>query len=211
MSAYKEKFKNDNRLKKLAHFLLFPTHDFRPRWWIRKLWNPFAGHIGKGTIIRRKVRLDNLPFNKFFVGDNTLIEDFSVVNNQVGDVVIGNRSLIGISSVIIGPVTIGDDVMLAQNVVLSGLNHNYSRVDIPIKDQNINTSDIVVEDAVWIGANAVVVPGVRIGKHSVIAAASVVTSNVPPFSIVAGNPARVLKRYNFETKEWERLREKTKL
>ena len=94
--------------------------------------------------------------------------------------------------------------MLAQNIVLSGLNHSYEDLTKPMSHQKQTTSMIKVEDEVWIGANAVIVAGVTVGKHSVIAAGSIVTKDVPPFSIVAGNPAKVLKAYNPETKQWER-------
>jgi len=75
---------------------------------------------------------------------------------------------------------------------------------LPISRQKQSTSMIVIEDEVWIGANVVIVAGVTVGKHSVIAAGSVVTKDVPPFSIVVGNPAKVLKYYNQETRQWER-------
>jgi acetyltransferase-like isoleucine patch superfamily enzyme len=127
-----------------------------------------------------------------------------VINNGMGDVIIGDRSRVGISSVVIGPVTIGNDVILAQHVVMSGLNHGYEDVTIPIKDQKCTVKPIRIEDECWIGANAVITSGVTIGKHSVVAAGSVVTKDVPPFSIVGGNPAKVLKQYNLQTGQWEK-------
>ena len=139
------------------------------------------------------------------MGENCLVEDYATVNNAVGDVFIGNRSLVGISSVIIGPVTIGDDVMLAQNVVLSGLNHDYQNVKLPIKDQKTSTKLITVEDGVWIGANVVVTAGVKIGKNAVVAGGSVVIKDVPPFSVVAGNTAKVIRKYCFESEKWLRV------
>ena len=96
--------------------------------------------------------------------------------------------------------------MFAQNIVASGLNHVYEDINVPIADQHVYTSLITIEDEVWIGANAVITAGVTIGKHSVVAAGSVVTKDVPPYSIVAGNPARLLKQYNKETGEWERIK-----
>ncbi len=95
--------------------------------------------------------------------------------------------------------------MFAQNVVLSGLNHAYEDIGMSIHDQKVTTKEIVIEDEAWLAANSVVVAGVRIGKHSVVAAGSVVTRDVPPYSIVAGNPAKIIKQYNKETKKWERI------
>ncbi|BAO75972.1 galactoside O-acetyltransferase [Winogradskyella sp. PG-2] len=149
--------------------------------------------------------MDVVPWNKFSLGQASTIEDFSAVNNGVGDVIIGNRTRIGLSNTIIGPVNIGNDVRLAQNVVLSGLNHNYAEIDSPIHEQGVSTKPIIIEDESWIGANVVILPGVTIGKHSIVAAASVVTKDIPKYTLAAGNPAKVLKKYNFETQEWEKL------
>jgi acetyltransferase-like isoleucine patch superfamily enzyme len=57
----------------------------------------------------------------------------------------------------------------------------------------------------WIGANAVITAGVTIGKHSIIAAGAVVTKNIPPYSVAVGNPARVIKQYNFTSQKWEKV------
>jgi len=72
--------------------------------------------------------------------------------------------------------------------------------------QKVETKPIVIEDQVWIGANAVVTAGVTVGKHSIVAAGCVVVKNVPPYAIVGGNPGRLLKQYNHETKVWERVK-----
>ncbi|MGG2329472.1 hypothetical protein ACE40V_24275, partial [Salmonella enterica] len=85
-----------------------------------------------GAKIRQSVRLDVLPFNEFVLGDHSTVEDFSTINNGVGDVNIGHHSLIGMGNTIIGPVTIGNHVILAQNIVVSGLNHEYRDIAQPI-------------------------------------------------------------------------------
>jgi len=136
------------------------------------------------------------------MGNYSVIEDYSVINNAVGDILIGNHTRIGLGNTIIGPVTIGNKVNLAQNVVISGLNHNYEKVDRMIADQGVSTQGIVVEDDVWIGANSVVLAGVHIGRHVIVGAGSIVTKNVPSYSIVLGNPARVVKQYDVEKKQW---------
>jgi acetyltransferase-like isoleucine patch superfamily enzyme len=149
--------------------------------------------------------MDVLPFNKFSLGKNSTIEDFSVVNNGMGNVHIGDNSRIGISNVLIGPVNIGNHVIIAQNVVMSGLNHGYEDIHTPIRLQPCTTSPITIGNDSWIGANAVITAGVQIGKHVIVAAGSVVTKNVPDFSIVAGNPARIIKQYNEITQSWEKV------
>ncbi len=201
-----DKIKNNPKLKKLALWMLMPSHQARPRLWVKLIVNPIKNKRGKGSLIRRRVRMDVFPYNDFSLGKNSTIEDFSTINNGVGDVEIGDRTRLGMANVIIGPVKIGNDIMFAQNIVASGLNHVYEDINVPIADQHVYTSLITIEDEVWIGANAVITAGVTIGKHSVVAAGSVVTKDVPPYSIVAGNPARLLKQYNKETGEWERIK-----
>lgn len=197
--------KSNPTLKKLAHWSILIPGQARPRLWIKWFVNPFFHKRGKKSVIRRRTRLDVAPWNKFELGEESTIEDFTAVNNGVGDVIIGDRTRIGLGNTVIGPAKIGNDVRLAQNVVLSGLNHNYEGIDSPIHAQGVSTMPIVIEDESWLGANVVVVPGVTIGKHSIVAAGSVVTKSMPPYSVIVGNPARVLKQYNFTTQKWERV------
>ena len=200
----KEKIKSNEGLKKLVHWSILIPKQTRPRLWIKWFVNPFYHKKGKGACVRPRTRMDVVPWNKFELGEDSTIEDFSAINNGVGSVTIGDRTKIGLSNTIIGPVTIGNDIRLAQNITLSGLNHNYEDVSRPIHVQGVSTSPITIEDATWIGVNVVVLAGVTIGKHCVIAAGSIVTKDIPSYSVAVGNPARVLKKYNHETKIWEK-------
>ncbi|MDX9781582.1 MAG: acyltransferase [Bacteroidales bacterium] len=196
--------KNNPKAKKLVlDFLIHPVKT-RPRWYLR-LFIPFYIHKGKRSVLYNSVRKDIAPFNKFFIGDYSVIEDFSLVNNLVGDIIIGNYSRLGLNNVVIGPVIIGSNVNLAQNITVSGLDHNYKDTSKRIDEQGVSTSLITIDDNVWIGANCVITKGVNIGKHSVIAAGSVVSKNIPPYSVAAGNPARVMKSYNSNTGNWEKV------
>jgi len=200
--AFSDQIKSNPRLKKFFHWLLIPTNQARPRLWVRVILNRFYHQRGKNVVIRSWVRMDVLPFNPFSIGDNSMIEDFTTVNNGVGEVRIGNNSLIGLGNVIIGPITIGNNVILAQNIVASGLNHTYTDIQRPIQQQGVSVAPITIEDDCWIGANVVITAGVTIGKHCVIAAGAVVTKNIPPYSVAVGNPARVIKQYDGSRNEW---------
>ena len=113
--GFVEKIKSNPKLKKFTLLLLMPKNQAKPRLWVRLFLNPFIHKKGKHSVIRRNARLDVLPFNNFFLGKNAIIESYSTINNGVGDVIIGDRSKIGISNVIIGPVNIKKDCIFAQN------------------------------------------------------------------------------------------------
>ncbi|MGJ1322026.1 DapH/DapD/GlmU-related protein [Sphingobacterium faecium] len=102
----------------------------------------------------------------------------------------------------IGPVTIGDHVHIGQHVLISGLNHSYEQVDLKISDQGVTVNQICIDSNVWIGANVVILPGVHIGEHSVVGAGSVVTRDVAPFTVVVGNPARCVKKWDPVQHKW---------
>jgi acetyltransferase-like isoleucine patch superfamily enzyme len=200
-----DKIKQNPRLKKLAHRLLIPANDHRPRLWVRWFLNPFKHKKGKGSTVRYSSRMDVFPFNDFWLGEKSVIEDFATINNGVGDVLIGDHTMIGIGCVVIGPVKIGHNVMLAQNIVVSGLNHGYEDVSLPPSRQKEIRKQIIISDDVWIGANSVITAGVTIGKHVVIGAGSVVTKDVPDFCVAVGNPARVVKKYSAEDQTWKKI------
>ena len=202
--SLKKRMKEHPQLKLLVHrFIMHPVKT-RPNWWIR-LFDFLYLKRGKGSVIYRSVRRDLPPFNRFSLGRHSVVEDFACLNNAVGDLIIGDYTRIGLGDTIIGPVQIGNHVNLAQNVTVTGLNHNFELVDKRIDEQGINKQLIVIEDNVWVGANAVILPGVTLGYHSIVAARSVVTRSIPPYCVCAGIPARVIKRYNFEMNEWERI------
>lgn len=107
---------------------------------------------------------------------------------------IGENSGIGINARIQGPLSIGKNVMMGPDVLIYTQNHKIDRVDIPMIKQGDREKELVlIEDDVWIGARCIIMPGVVIGTGSVLAAGSVVSKDVPKYSIVGGVPARVLK------------------
>jgi acetyltransferase-like isoleucine patch superfamily enzyme len=199
------KIKSNPKLKKIALRMLIPKNQSRPRLWVKWFINPFKHSIGRESIIRSSARMDVFPFNRFVLGTQSVIEDFSTINNGVGDVVIGDKTIIGIGSVIIGPVTMGSGIMLAQNIVVSGLNHGYEDINLSPSLQKVNCKPIVILDDVWIGANSVITAGVTIGKHCIIGAGSIVTKDIPDFSVAVGNPAKVIKKYNPADNLWEKV------
>ena len=183
------------KLKKVLDYLIMNQRDARPRWYIR-LIAPLYQHRGHGSKIYRSVRMDTPPYRRFSLGEHSVIESFSCINNAVGDVIIGNHTRIGLHNTIIGPVTIGNHVNLAQGITITALNHNFENPDQRIDEQGVSTKPIAIGNDVWIGANAVVLQGVTIGSHCVVAAGAVITKDVPDNTLVGGVPAKILKTLN---------------
>lgn len=187
------KLKGSPLLKKALDWLIMNQRDARPRWYIRLL-APLYQHRDRGSKIYRSVRMDTPPYRRFSLGQKSVIESYSCINNAVGDVVIGDHTRIGLHNTIIGPVTIGSHVNLAQGITVTALNHNFEAPERRIDEQGVSTQQVTIGDDIWIGANAVVLPGVTVGNHCVIAAGAVVTKDVPPHSLVAGVPAKIIKQ-----------------
>ena len=191
--SVRTKFKNNPKFKKFIDWVIMNQVETRPRWFMRLL-APLYQHRGKHSVIHRSARMDTPPYRIFSLGDYSVIESFACINNAVGDVIIGDHTRIGLHNTIIGPVDIGSHVNLAQGITVSALNHNFSDTNKRIDEQGVSTTPVTIEDDVWIGANAVILPGVTIGEHCVVAAGAVVTKDVPPHSLVAGVPAKVIKK-----------------
>jgi len=189
----RQKLKDNPQLKWLLDWLIMNQRDARPRWYVRLL-APLYQHRGRGSKIYHSVRMDTPPYRRFSLGQNSVVESFCCINNAVGDVIIGDYTRVGLHNTIIGPVTIGNHVNLAQGITVTALNHNFSEADKRIDEQGVSTGQVVIGDDVWIGANAVVLPNVSIGRHCVIAAGAVVTKDVPDGCVVAGVPAKIIKR-----------------
>lgn len=103
-------------------------------------------------------------------------------------------------------ITIGDDVLIASDVTIVSENHSFDPEDkIPYMDQKLKSAPVAVGGGTWIGQGVIILPGVTIGERCVIGAGAVVTKDVPAYSVAAGNPAKIIKRYDFEQHEWIRL------
>ena len=188
----REKLKSSPASKRFLDWLIMNQRDARPRWYIR-LIAPLYQHRAWSSKIYWSVRMDTPPYRRFWLGRKSVVESYCCINNAVGDVTIGDYTRIGIHCTVIGPVCIGDHVNLAQGITVTALNHNYADSSRKIDEQGISTKPVVIGDDVWIGANAVILPGVTIGRHVVVAAGAVVTKDIPDYSLVAGIPAKVIK------------------
>lgn len=130
--------------------------------------------VGAYAIIRPSTLWGGEPGEGLRVGDNSNI---------------GPYSYIGCS----GYIEIGSNVMISPRVSIYSENHNFQSTSVAMKEQGVTRTFVKIEDDCWIAANSVILAGVTIGRGSVIAAGSVVTEDVPAYSVVAGVPAKVIK------------------
>jgi len=119
-------------------------------------------------------------------------------------VTIGDRCLIGRGSGIVGhfSISIGNDVWTGHHVYITDQNHGYEDITIPISKQSQPERAVSIGDGSWLGHGSVVLPGVTIGRHVVIGANSVVTKDIPDFSVAVGVPAKVIRRFDESRQEW---------
>ena len=156
--------------------------------------------LGKGVYLDEGVYLHACP-QGIEIGDNTLVmhhAELHVYNFRDlphAGITIGQDSLIGEFNVLRGQggIEIGDRVYTSPLVQFAAVNHVFSDSTKSFVDQGITAQGIIVEDDVWIGVGSIITDGVRIGRGSVVAAGAVVTHSVPPHSVVAGVPGRVVK------------------
>lgn len=158
-------------------------------------------NIGKSVTIGDYVEINALSKCGVSIGDNvsilknTIIECTGVIRNLGEGLVIGNN--VGIAQncfiQVRGSVVIGDNVIFGPYVSIFSENHNFINPDLPVSVQGETRKGVIIEEGVWIGTRATVLDGVVIGKNSIIAAGSIVNRDVPPYSIVGGIPAKVIR------------------
>lgn len=171
--------------------------------------------VGKYLSVEKNVVIRNPECIEF--GENVYISKdalFLPLTSDFGkeykpQIKIGNNVSIGIrnSFAAMNKIIIGDNVLFAGFVHITDHSHGYEDINLPIlKQECFSKGPVIIEDDCWLGFDCEILSGVHIGKHSIVAARAVVTKDIPPYSIVAGNPAKIIKQYNFETKKWEKYK-----
>lgn len=158
--------------------------------------------VGRSFIAQDNCEINCLSKRGIVLGDKVTVGSYAIIRptNLYGGepgigLKMGDNSSIGPYSYIgcSGYIEIGNNVMISPRVSIYSENHNFDDTDALMIDQGVTRSFVKIEDDCWIAANSVILAGVVIGKGSVVAAGSIVTKDVPPYSVVAGNPARIVK------------------
>lgn len=157
--------------------------------------------MGRTVTIGNYVQINALSKEGIIIGDNvsilgnTIIECTGVIRDLGEGLVIGNN--VGIAQncfiQVRGKVVIGNDVIFGPGVSIFSENHKFDDPDLPVAVQGEIRKGVTIEDGVWVGARAIILDGVNVGKNSIIAAGSIVSKDVPPYVIVAGVPAKIIR------------------
>ena len=157
---------------------------------------------GRAVVIEDFAEIQGLSKHGIVLGNRVSIGSFAMIrpsgyySGRIGEgLSIGDRSTIGPYCYVgcSGRITIGRNVMIGPHVSFYAENHNSADLTIPMQYQGVTREAIVIEDDCWIASHAVILAGVIVGHGSIVAAGSVVTRDVPPYSVVGGVPARIIK------------------
>lgn len=182
-----------------------------------------AFYVIKSKLINRKIRLIRFPVDirgrKYIDFGHALTTgrrcrfDVFGKNAKIKKLVFGKNVQLNdsVHIVCMKSVKIGNNVLMASNIFISDCSHGSYKGDdndtsplLPPTERPYAISPVVIEDNVWIGEGVCIMPGVSIGEGCVIGAHSVVSKSIPSYSIAVGAPARVIKKYDFNTKHWEK-------
>lgn len=195
--------------------------EFVMRLWIRikakaftKILSICFFSIGKKTTIIPPLRFTNLSLIQ--LGSGITIHSHCWIQalklNERGSspkIIIKDYAAIGMNTTISAAksIVIEEHVFTGRNVYISDHGHKFEDITMPIGNQGIRKAiEVRIGAKTWLGQNAVILPGVTIGRHCIIGANSVVTSHIPDYTIAAGVPAKAINRYNSSTKSWERIK-----
>ena len=141
--------------------------------------------VGDRVRIYPGIRMEALDGGKICIGNNLAVE-------QNVHIISGKKTL-----------NIGDDTTISANVFISNVDHEYKDIEKSVMEQTLLFKETQIGKSCFIGYGAVILPGTRLGIHCIVGANAVVRGNYPDNCVIAGNPARVIKRYDFESKFWK--------
>ena len=184
-----------NKINK-GYFLMFYKRSFKLFGKHSTISFPFQVNGAKFVSIGEKVHIHTnawlLALPNHTSTPNLIIHDNTYIGRLVHIVCVNN-------------ITICKDVLISDKVYISDNLHEYKDINIPIKSQNIiNKGDVVIGEHTWLGENVCVI-GSSVGKHCVVGANSVVVTDIPDYSVAVGSPAKVIKRFNKSTANWEKM------
>lgn len=167
---------------------------------------------GAKTLVNNPIKIDYKYINLgsgVYIWQNCRIEAVTSYagQNYLPVIVIGSNVCIqpNLHLTCGGIIEIGNNTAIAANVTITDIDHQYTNINLPVDKQPVTISSIKIGDDCQIYNNTVILPGTNLGKHCVVGANSVVSGCFEDFTVIVGAPAKVIKKYNFETKIWEKV------
>lgn len=152
--------------------------------------------LAEGVVLERHSRLCANGNNAVIsIGANTTVSPYALLKSNNGKIILGAGCSVNDYAILYGygGLTIGNNVHIASHVAIVASEHDYAKLETTDFSKDMRGKGIYIEDNTWVGTHAVILDGVTIGTGSVVGAGAVVTKDIPPFSVVAGVPARVIK------------------
>ena len=172
-------------------------------------YKPFFKKSGKRNVIIKPLIISCKSIS---LGNYVLVRNFARIEavyvyqggNYDPSITIGNNVSIeqNMHLTCAGNINIGNNTAIAANVTITDINHGYENIDLPPEMQPLDVSNVVIGEDCKIYNNAVILAGSTLGKHTVVAANSVVAGVFPDYCVLAGAPARIIRKYNHQTKSW---------
>jgi acetyltransferase-like isoleucine patch superfamily enzyme len=184
-------------IAKILRFLYFNI-GFIFRYWFWKVFiHSMGGKVGKGVKFYDGIRIVGNAPDAIRIGNGTrILRGVTMSTTPYGKIHVGNKVHIGEGTIIFSDmkITIGDNVIIGPQTVITDFNHVYESTTIPINQQGLDRKEVVIEEDVWVASRCVIIRGVKIGKGAVIAAGAVVNRDVAPYTVVGGVPIRIIKK-----------------
>jgi serine acetyltransferase len=178
------------------------------------IYKPSFKRMGKDSLIIKPISIQNPQYielgDNVFIRDGARIETYITSPNRMPELIIGDNTNIEQNAHIIchNRIHIGSNVSITGNCTIIDTTHPYEDVNNPIKiGARILDDDAYVEigDGCFIGFGSMILPNVKLGKYVIVGAHSVVTDDVPDYSVVVGVPAKIIRKYDFTSKSWAKV------
>ncbi|MCU9533608.1 acyltransferase [Streptococcus sp. CSL10205-OR2] len=177
-------------------------------WWLRLLLRrPFFNKIGKSSYLGPSVSL--IGTKNITIGNQVRIFPGNRMETyNSGTIIIEDNCSIGQNFHIISDKTnllIGKNTTISGNVFITNVNHSYEKIDIHILEQPMKNIETTIGDNCFIGFGVAIQAGTKLGKQCIVGSNSVVKGEFPDYSVIVGSPAKIIKTFNKETLQWEKV------
>lgn len=178
-------------------------------WWVRlQLLKPLLGNVGKSSYLGPSVSLEGKKGIR--IGNRTRIYPGNRMETyNGGQIVIGDNCSIGQNFHIVSSknsLEIGNNTTISGNVFITNVNHDYRAIDVHLMEQGLIEKPTLIGENCFLGFGVSIQAGTVLGKQCIVGSNAVVSGNFPDYSVIVGNPGKVIKRFNKDSDQWEKIK-----